>query len=160
MFRLRPPLPKYQSTFDIVPVLVHFLNQPTESLNPKQLSFKTLFLTIYSSLSRVSSISRLGPTFTVHQESAILEFTSLEKQGRVGNTRGYLQIPTFPPDPELCPVRALVAYRDKVGFFLYFYSFLFACLFRWQLYVETVLVYLCPTAPLTRVSQLRLLPGG
>ena len=114
VFRLRPPLPKYKSTFDIVPVLVHFLNQPTDNLTLKQLTFKTLFLTVYSSLSRVSSIARLGPSFTVHRESATLPFTSLEKQGRAGRVRGYLQIPVFLEDPELCPVRALVAYRDKV----------------------------------------------
>ena len=117
VFRIRPPLPKYQSTFDMVPVLVHLSTQPTDCLSLKQLTLKTLFLTVYSSLSRVSSIARLGPSITVHQESAVLSFTTLEKQGRVGHTRGYLQIPTFPDDPELCPVRTLVAYREKVRLF-------------------------------------------
>ena len=112
VFRLRPPLPKHKSTFDIVPVLVHFLNQPTDNITLKQLTFKTLFLTVYSSLS--SSIARLGPSFTVHRKNATLPFTSLEKQGRAGRVRGYLQIPVFLEDPELCPVRDLVAYRDKV----------------------------------------------
>ena len=115
VFRLRPPLPKYQSAFDIVPVLAYFANQPTCNLSLKPLVYKTLFLTIYSSLSRVSSISRLGPTIIMQQESVVLHFTSLEKQGRVGQTRGFLQIPQFSEDPELCPVRTLLMYRDRVS---------------------------------------------
>ena len=107
VFRLRPPLPKYQSTFDIVPVLAYVQSLPT-------LTFKTLFLTIYSSISRVSSVARLGPSLQEHRDSVVLHFVSLEKQARVGNTRGYLQIPHFPEDPELCPVRALVTYFNKV----------------------------------------------
>jgi len=51
----------------------------------------------------------------MQQESAVLHFTSLEKQGRVGQVRGFLQIPTFSEDPELCPVRTLLVYRDKVA---------------------------------------------
>ena len=62
VFRLRPPLPKYQSTFDIVPVLAYVRSLPTASISLQQLSFKTLFLTIYSSISRVSSVARLGPS--------------------------------------------------------------------------------------------------
>ena len=115
VFRLRPPLPKYKSAFDIVPVLAYFAEQPTNDLPLKLLVYKTLFLTVYSSLSRVSSISRLGPEIIMQQESIILHFTSLEKQGRVGQTRGYLQIPVFSEDPELCPVRTLLVYRDKVS---------------------------------------------
>ena len=107
-------MPKYKSAFDIVPVLVYFADQPTCDLPLKLLVYKTLFLTVYSSLSRVSSISRLGPDIILQQESAVLHFTSLEKQGRVGQTRGYLQIPVFSEDPELCPVRTLLVYRDKV----------------------------------------------
>ena len=114
VFRLRPPLPKYQSTFDIVPVLAYVQSLPTTTISLQLLTFKTLFLTIYSSISRVSSVARLGPSLQEHRDSVVLHFVSLEKQARVGNTRGYLQIPHFPEDPELCPVRALVTYFNKV----------------------------------------------
>ena len=35
------------------------------------------------------------------------------RQGR-GESGGFLQIPRFPGDPELCPVRALITYFNKV----------------------------------------------
>ena len=63
VFRLRPPLPQYQSTFDIVPVLAYIQSLPTASLSLQLLSFKALFLTIYSSISRVSIMARLAPSF-------------------------------------------------------------------------------------------------
>ena len=112
---MRPPLPKYQSTFDIVPVLAYVRSLPTESISLQQLSFKTLFLTIYSSISRVSSVARLGPSLQEHRDNVVLHFVSLEKQARVGNTRGYLQIPSFSEDPELCPVRTIITYFKKVS---------------------------------------------
>ena len=45
VFRLRFPLPKYQSTFDIVPVLAYVLSLHKASIS-LQLSFKALFLTV------------------------------------------------------------------------------------------------------------------
>ena len=54
VFRLRRPLPKYQSTFDIVPVLAYVQSLHTASISLQLLSFKALFLTVYSSISGVS----------------------------------------------------------------------------------------------------------
>lgn len=115
VFRLKPPLPKYQATFDIVPVLNYVRSLPTDSISLKQLSFKALFLTVYSSISRVSSMARIGPSLKEHRDCVVLHLVSLEKQARAGHVRGYLRIPTFTEDPELCPVRALSAYYKKVS---------------------------------------------
>ena len=116
VFRLKPPLPKYQATFDIVPVLNYVRSLPTDRISLKQLSFKALFLTVYSSISRVSSMARLGPSLQEHRDCVVLHLVSLEKQARAGHVRGYLRIPSFTEDPELCPVRALTAYYKKVSF--------------------------------------------
>ena len=60
VFRQRPPLPRYKSTFDISPVLDYVASlQPLESLDLKTLTLKTFFLVTNSSLSRVSSVSKL-----------------------------------------------------------------------------------------------------
>ena len=85
-------------TFDIVPVLAYVQSLHTASISLHLLSFKALFLTVYSSISRVSCVGRLGPS--------LLE---LEEQARAGNVRGYLEILVFPEDPDLCPVRTLTA---------------------------------------------------
>ena len=104
VFRLRPPLPQYQSIFEIVPVLAYIQYLPTASVSLKLLSFKTLFLTIYSSISRVSSMARLAPSLEETRDSPILKLVSLEKQVREGRVRGFFQVPKFTEEPELCPV--------------------------------------------------------
>ena len=88
MFRLRPPLLKYQSTFDMVHVLAYVLSLHTTSIS--LLLFKALFLIVYSSISRVSSAARLGPSLLEQRDSVVLHFVSLEEQVRAGNVRGYL----------------------------------------------------------------------
>ena len=69
VFRLRPPLPKYVNTFDITNVFTYISNLPPNSdLSLTLLTYKTLFLLTASSLSRMSSVSRLGSSvqfFTV-----------------------------------------------------------------------------------------------
>ena len=116
VFRLRPPLPKYRATFDIVPVLQYLSNQSNQHLNLKQLTLKALLLTIYSTLSRVSSLSRLGPEVTRHRDHIILHLRHLEKQGRPGAVRGFLTVQFFEEDPSLCPATAILDYLNKVWF--------------------------------------------
>ena len=79
-FRLNPPLPKYQHTFDIQNLLNYLKTwPPNENLSFKLLSYKTLILTIYSTLSRVSSIAALGPTVTENRDHVVLHLHYLEK---------------------------------------------------------------------------------
>ena len=115
VFRLRPPLPQYKSTFDIVPVLAYIQSLPTATISLQLLSFKALFLAIYSSISRVSSMARLAPSLEETRDSAILKLVSLEKQAREGRVWGFFQIPKFTVDSELCPVCALSTYFTKVS---------------------------------------------
>ena len=114
VFRDRPPLPQYKSTFDIVPVLNYIHSLPTATVSLQLLSFKALFLTIYSSISRVSSMARLAPTLEETRDSAVIHLLSLEKQSREGRIRGFFQIQRFDEDKELCPVFALTTYFSIV----------------------------------------------
>ena len=60
VFKLRPPIPKYRSTYDISPVLNYISSlEPLSSLSLKLLTLKTFFLVTFSTLSRVSSVERL-----------------------------------------------------------------------------------------------------
>ena len=68
VFRIRPPLPKYKHTYDVTKVLDYLKSLPPNTeLTLKQLSMKTLFLLIMSTISRVSSVSRLGPELLVYK---------------------------------------------------------------------------------------------
>ena len=72
VFRQRPPLPKYVATFDINRVFTFIKTLPPNSeLSLKLLTFKTLFLLTASSISRVSSIQRLGPDVQFFEVSLI-----------------------------------------------------------------------------------------
>ena len=132
VFRQRPPLPKYTHTFDIQPVLTS-LSSENAMLSLKQLTMKALVLTIYSTFSRVSSLARLGPKVTEHVDHIILHLLYLEKQGRPGHVRGFIQIPKF-EDPSLCPARTLLYYVNKAS--SYWISYVFYLLFcRFLVYV-------------------------
>ena len=66
VFRLRPPLPKYNVTFDVTIVLDYLKSLPENPQLPlKLLTYKAVFLLIVSSISRVNSVSKLGPTLSV-----------------------------------------------------------------------------------------------
>ena len=131
VFRLNPPLPKYHATYDIQLVFTHIKSlQPLLTL--KELTYKTLFLLTASSISRMSSVSVLGPKLLVYkvswslpilqismvpfQDHCIVPIIGLEKTSRPGNIRGHLRIKAFTEDPSLCPVRCLVEYSDRVSF--------------------------------------------
>ena len=56
VFRQRPPLPRYQTTFDIGPVLAHLSSWgESASLPLKYLVQRTVFLVAFSTLSRYNS---------------------------------------------------------------------------------------------------------
>ena len=120
VFRLRPPLPKYRSTFDISKVFLYLLNQPNnDNLSLKQLTYKTLFLLISASISRVSSVSRLGTRIQFNEDSCVIDLITLEKQGRPGHVRGYISVRRFHDNLKLCPVSALQEYVNRVCSFLF-----------------------------------------
>jgi len=63
----------------------------------------------------MSSVNRLGSRLQVFEDHCILDFITLEKQGRPGAIRGYLRVKKFPEDPTLCPVSSLISYNNKVA---------------------------------------------
>ena len=64
VFRERPPLPIYKKTYDITPVLDFIASLgPLEDLKLKDLTYKTMFLLSFTTLSRVSSLVRLKCEF-------------------------------------------------------------------------------------------------
>ena len=84
VFRLRPPLPRYKSTFDIRPALTYMkqILGNNSILNLKLLSYKCLFLIAFHSFSRVSTVCKLGAGIEEHQDFLIVPLLSTEKQAR------------------------------------------------------------------------------
>ena len=78
VFRLRPPLPKYRTAFDISTVLDYVASlEPLHTLPLKQLTLKTLFLMSFSTISRVSSCARMGPAVEKGKVSSCSNKSSL-----------------------------------------------------------------------------------
>ena len=82
-----------------------------------------------------------------------LHFVSLKKQARAGNVRGYLQIPKFPEDPELCLVRTLTAYFRKVRSVNFVLQIIYLCTYRCLGFVGTPSNFLYNTLNLTKCYQ-------
>ena len=84
IFRLRPPLPKYQSTYDINKVLVYIkqILGNNSLLNLRYLTLKCLFLLTFSSISRTATVRSLGASVSFNQGHVVIPILSLEKQAR------------------------------------------------------------------------------
>ena len=134
VFKQRPPIPRYETTFDINVVFNYIKSlPPNHELSLKLLTFKALFLLTCSSISRMSSVKQLGPNVTVYkvinyfevnstfyhpyylQDHVTIPLIGLEKQSRPGHVRGHLRIQRFDEDPSLCPVSVLTEYFEKVS---------------------------------------------
>ena len=93
VFRLNPPLPKYKSTFDVNIIFNYLSGLPgNRQLDLRTLSLKTLLLTIYSTLSRVSSIARLSSDIGEHRGHIVLHLHALGKQSKPEKLRVYVNI--------------------------------------------------------------------
>ena len=135
VFRLRPPLPKYETTFDVNKVLTYIqqILGNNDLLPLKLLSYKCLFLLSFYSISRVSSLQKLGADVKESQDHLIVPLMSLEKQARgeiqfkqllnfnnispashPERLRGFIVFKKFPEDDRICPVKTLLSYLNKV----------------------------------------------
>ena len=89
---------------------------------------------ILNSLSRISTISRLGAAVEEHPGHLVIPILSLEKQARgvyeiihvedhdifsccsfkPENVRGWLELSKFPEDETICPVTTLLFYLERL----------------------------------------------
>ena len=75
VFKLKPPLPKYLATFDVTIVLDYLKSLPANpQLSLKLLTYKALFLLTVASISRVSSIAKLGPDISVFKVNKLINW--------------------------------------------------------------------------------------
>ena len=65
-------------TFNMVPVLTYVQSLHTTGISLHLLSSIALFLTVHSSISRVSCVACLGPPLLEQRDSVVLCFVSLE----------------------------------------------------------------------------------
>lgn len=115
VFRLRPPLPKYHTTWDTSVVLNSLANwYPNENLSLEELSKKLATLLALTTAHRVQTISKiniLNIKFLIDQVNIMIP--DLLKTSRPGALQPVLNLPVFKEKPQICPVTTLRSYLLK-----------------------------------------------
>ena len=115
VFRTRPPVPRYESTWDVQVVLSHLcsLAVPNE-LDLKSLTHKLVMLVALVSAQRTQSIHLLDLQFMKESTDQIeFVFPTHVKQSRPGYKVPSVILKAYPSDPRLCVVTHLNAYKEK-----------------------------------------------
>lgn len=114
IFRLRPPLPRYNTTWDTTLVLNYVANwYPNEGLTIQKNSFKLVTLLALITAHRSQTMSKIRVCNIESQSTkVIIKIPDLIKTSRVGASQPILSIPFFDERPEICPARTLNAYLD------------------------------------------------
>ena len=115
VFNVRPPIPRYSSTWDVQKVLNYLDSQGKQTpISLKALTLKTAFLLAITRPSRSADLSQLNITRIRRGANGISFLPSaLAKQSRQGKPIESFYFPAFLANTTLCPVRTLDKYLDK-----------------------------------------------
>ena len=118
-YNLRPPLPRYSSTWD-VSLVVSFIDGlgVNESLSLKDLSQKLGFLLALTAMERVSEV--VSPDLRYrrfHPEGVTFALPDLTKKSRAGQDLKTSFHASFEENPNLCVVKCLKVYEHRTSEF-------------------------------------------
>ena len=115
IFNVRPPVPRYSSTWDVQTVLTHLEScGKSENLPLRMLTLKTVLLLAITRPSRTADLSQLNITKMRPSSDGVAFLpTTLAKQSRQGKPIQEFFFPLFLPNTLLCPVNTLRTYVDK-----------------------------------------------
>ena len=114
IFRSKPPKPRYETTWDVEPVLRYLSSLGTPStMNLKTLSMKLVMLVALVTAQRGQSLHVLDINF-MKQDESMFEFLLPEhvKQSRPGYTPPTVILSAFPSDKTLCVFSHMKTYID------------------------------------------------
>ncbi|XP_052754135.1 uncharacterized protein LOC128201377 [Galleria mellonella] len=116
VYRLRPPLPKYDITWDTAPVLDCLGNMyPNEQLSLENLTKKCATLLALASAHRVQTLALININNIEHQPTqiSIKIPNEIKTSSRLGAKQPLLILPFFSEKPEICPSTTLTAYLKR-----------------------------------------------
>nr|XP_049696458.1 uncharacterized protein LOC126054527 [Helicoverpa armigera] len=118
VYRLKPPLSKYNATWDPKLVLDYLSNYfPNDSLTLKNLSLKTITLLALASAQRMQTLSLIKfKNITFDSEKIIIKIDDLIKTSRPGIHQPLIVLPYIKENPKVCPAVTLKHYIDKTSF--------------------------------------------
>lgn len=115
IFRSRPPVPKYDTTWDPAIVLTYLEKSfPHDTLSLELLSKKLVTLLALVTAHRVQTLSKINiDNITISNSNISIKITELIKTSRVGCPQPVLVLPFFDQKPEICPGKTLQYYLSK-----------------------------------------------
>ncbi|XP_049886177.1 uncharacterized protein LOC126380656 [Pectinophora gossypiella] len=115
VFRLRPPVPKYNATWDTSCVLNHLsIWYPNEELDLCKLSKKTITLLALTTAHRLQTISKINvKNIETSDDRISIKIPDILKTSRPGCKQPVLFLPFFNDKPSICPAKTLQIYISK-----------------------------------------------
>lgn len=115
IYRLRPPLPKYDTIWDTSIVLNTLASwYPNENLNLEQISKKLSTLLALTTAHRVQTISKINiHNIEMYTDAIHIKIPDTIKTSRAGAKQPTLILPYFREQPSICPVVTLQSYLNR-----------------------------------------------
>lgn len=117
VFRLKPPKPKYDVTWDTNPVLERLsLWYPNEELPLDKLSNKTITLLALSTAQRVQTLSKIKVSNIQNfPQRIIIKIPDIVKTSRPGFQQPIIHLPFFLERTAICPATTLLCYLERTS---------------------------------------------
>lgn len=117
VFRLKPPQPKYNVTWNTDLVLDHLSSwYPNNEISLDKLTKKTVMLLALATAHRVQTLSKINvKNIEITPDRVIIKIAEIIKTSRPGCNQPILQLPFFTDRPTICPVDALLCYVEKTA---------------------------------------------
>lgn len=114
-YRLRPPTPKYDVTWDTSIVLDYIANlYPNSEIGLEALTKKLITLLALVTAHRVQTLSLiLIKNISVNENTVSIKISDLIKTSKLGSNQPNLIIPFYTVRPNICPAKTLLAYLEK-----------------------------------------------
>lgn len=115
VYRLNPPTPKYNETWDTNIVLNHLSNlYPYNIISLHDLSIKTITLLAIASAQRMQTLSLIKiNNIQIQTDCITIKIDELIKTSRQGTFQPLIKLPFIKENPNICPALAIKTYIDK-----------------------------------------------
>lgn len=115
VYRLRPPVPRYDTTWDTSCVLTYLAQHfPNESLSLDNLNKKCVTLLALITAHRVQTLSKINiKNIEVGESQILIKIPDLIKTSRRGSNQPVLTLPFFTENKQICPALTLLDYINK-----------------------------------------------
>ena len=113
IYRKRPPLPKYNTTWDVKPLLDYLRTVSNNSASFKDLTIKLVCLLALTTGQRVQTLASLDLDQMFHDSDKIsFRITEVLKTSKPGRPQVTINVNAYPNEAQLCPLTCLKAYIE------------------------------------------------